>query len=451
MIQNASRTSDNAASQQAISRRQADSRSASVAPDAEGDADLKSFAALMARHLKSARQGGTGAADRADPDTEKVEGSAGGKRQDAASDQATANRPGRESDTPPANTLTGLGLGQNSVATPEAGNDRMGETAGETTQESGGQEIKGLAGRGKAGTSSSIRKAGHGTTSAVKNGGEETGALRPGSDSQAGNTAHRRDFSPLHQQQATAGEANEKARPESVDGGSRMATTELQPADAHRVAHDPGGMPSWMAPSVSREFAADPVSSPDAAVQVQIPTPVTDPEFPHTFAAQVSILSQQGVSHAELSLNPPNMGPVLIEIRHQGNKIEVDFKAELRDTRHAIESSLSQLRDMLGEQGMELQDTWVRSMTVAPLQESQDAQTLPNHLAGGANPQGQFEGQRHGSGQSARNADGQGAQANPGSAGAQGRQVSGAGTDVAHQADGRRKGARPMAGISFFA
>jgi hypothetical protein len=91
--------------------------------------------------------------------------------------------------------------------------------------------------------------------------------------------------------------------------------------------------------------------------------------FSQAFASQVSIITFEGISRAELSLNPPNMGPVQIDIRHINNTVEVDFKAANAQTCEAIQASLGLLRDLLSEQGMVLQDSTVQSMVLATIPE----------------------------------------------------------------------------------
>lgn len=121
--------------------------------------------------------------------------------------------------------------------------------------------------------------------------------------------------------------------------------------------------------------------SPSQMIQSQIQTPISDPNFPQAFASQVSILSAEGITHAELTLNPPNMGPVQIEIRHIGSNIEVNFRAEQAHTREAIKASVEQLRELLQDQGMALQSSVVRSLIVAPSTAAADLGRFGQNLA----------------------------------------------------------------------
>jgi flagellar hook-length control protein FliK len=69
---------------------------------------------------------------------------------------------------------------------------------------------------------------------------------------------------------------------------------------------------------------------------------------------QVSLLARGGVQHAELHLNPADMGPVSIRIELEGSDALVRFGADLAETRQAIESGLPELASALREAGFTL-------------------------------------------------------------------------------------------------
>ncbi|MBS0317600.1 MAG: hypothetical protein JSR49_10805, partial [Proteobacteria bacterium] len=64
-----------------------------------------------------------------------------------------------------------------------------------------------------------------------------------------------------------------------------------------------------------------PGAQPSAAgteVAVQIATPTRAAEFPGMLASQVSVLVKDGVKEAQLHLNPPEMGPISVQIAMDG-------------------------------------------------------------------------------------------------------------------------------------
>jgi len=69
---------------------------------------------------------------------------------------------------------------------------------------------------------------------------------------------------------------------------------------------------------------------------------------------QVSVLARDGVEHAELQLNPAEMGPVSVQIVMDGTQARIDFGADAAGTRQAIEHSLPDLAAALREAGLTL-------------------------------------------------------------------------------------------------
>ncbi|MEO8923770.1 MAG: flagellar hook-length control protein FliK [Caldimonas sp.] len=91
-----------------------------------------------------------------------------------------------------------------------------------------------------------------------------------------------------------------------------------------------------------------------AAASAALPTPVHSAEFAAAFGLQVSALAKDGVQHAELHLNPADMGPVSIRITLDGSQARVDFGADVAATRHAIEAGLPELASAMRDAGFTL-------------------------------------------------------------------------------------------------
>ncbi|MEP7303126.1 MAG: flagellar hook-length control protein FliK [Caldimonas sp.] len=91
-----------------------------------------------------------------------------------------------------------------------------------------------------------------------------------------------------------------------------------------------------------------------AVASANLPVPVDSPEFAAAFGLQVSSLARDGVQHAELHLNPAEMGPVSIHITLEGSQARVDFGADLAATRQAIETGLPELASALRDAGFTL-------------------------------------------------------------------------------------------------
>lgn len=89
-------------------------------------------------------------------------------------------------------------------------------------------------------------------------------------------------------------------------------------------------------------------------VAVAIATPATSPEFTEALGVQVSMLARDGIQHAELHLNPTDMGPISVQIALDGTRAQVDFGADSLATRQIIESGLPELASALRDAGFTL-------------------------------------------------------------------------------------------------
>ena len=91
-----------------------------------------------------------------------------------------------------------------------------------------------------------------------------------------------------------------------------------------------------------------------ALLTVNLPTPLASAEFAQALGVQMKVLVADGVQHAELQLNPAEMGPVSVQIVIDGTSAHVDFGADLAATRQAIEAGLPQLAGALSDAGFTL-------------------------------------------------------------------------------------------------
>ncbi len=87
---------------------------------------------------------------------------------------------------------------------------------------------------------------------------------------------------------------------------------------------------------------------------IALPAALHSPEFAQVLGAQVSVLARDGVQHAELHLNPAEMGPISVHIRIDDTAARVDFHAGAAATREVIERGLPELASALREQGLTL-------------------------------------------------------------------------------------------------
>ena len=101
----------------------------------------------------------------------------------------------------------------------------------------------------------------------------------------------------------------------------------------------------------SASAQADPGAAPTGVV---IATSVDAPDFAQQLGLSLAVLTRDGVKHAELTLNPPDLGPVSVQIAVDGTQARVDFGADLAATRRVIEAGLPELAGALRDAGFTL-------------------------------------------------------------------------------------------------
>jgi len=96
-------------------------------------------------------------------------------------------------------------------------------------------------------------------------------------------------------------------------------------------------------------------SAPASSLTVPTPTPdLNAGDFDEAIGARVGWLAEQKIGHAHIRINPENMGQIDVKLQLDGDRVHASFSSAHADVRHALESSLPRLREMLGEQGLQL-------------------------------------------------------------------------------------------------
>ncbi|MCW4455200.1 flagellar hook-length control protein FliK [Flavobacterium sp. MXW15] len=76
--------------------------------------------------------------------------------------------------------------------------------------------------------------------------------------------------------------------------------------------------------------------------------------FDEAIGARLSWLADQKIGHAHIRITPHDLGPVEVRLQLDGDRVHASFTSAHADVRQALEGSLSRLREMLGEQGLQL-------------------------------------------------------------------------------------------------
>jgi flagellar hook-length control protein FliK len=90
-------------------------------------------------------------------------------------------------------------------------------------------------------------------------------------------------------------------------------------------------------------------STPAATLRVH--TPVDSADFPQAVTDRVSFAVDNNWSSTKLQVNPPQLGPIDLQIAVQGDHAQVMMSTHSAVTREALESSLPKLKEMLSSQG----------------------------------------------------------------------------------------------------
>lgn len=117
------------------------------------------------------------------------------------------------------------------------------------------------------------------------------------------------------------------------------------------------------------------VRAPSPASALNAPTATPDlhaADFDETMGARVSWLAEQKIGHAHIRITPHDLGQVEVKLQLDGDRVHASFCSAHAEVRHALESSLPRLREMLGEQGLQLAQADVGQQPAQ--QQGQDAQ-----------------------------------------------------------------------------
>ena len=132
-----------------------------------------------------------------------------------------------------------------------------------------------------------------------------------------------------------------------------------------------------------------PVFSLTTPERVALHEPVMSPHFADALGVQVSVLARDGVQHAELHLNPAEMGPLSVQIALDGQQAQVHFGSDSAQTRQIVETGLPALAAALREAGLTLSGGGVSQHAPGQRQGTKPGSTPPGRAVSGAAAVGQ--------------------------------------------------------------
>lgn len=139
----------------------------------------------------------------------------------------------------------------------------------------------------------------------------------------------------------------------STDGKLPVATETSTASPAPTLAHD------GIRPATHSLAATD--ASPAASPHID--TPFGDARWNTDFSQRIVLLARQDVQSAQMTLNPPELGPIDVTLNLSRDQASAVFSSPNAEVREALESALPRLREMLAGAGISLGQTHVNSQS----------------------------------------------------------------------------------------
>lgn len=138
-----------------------------------------------------------------------------------------------------------------------------------------------------------------------------------------------------------------------------------------KLAEALAGEPSTLPPAIT---AAAPPSMPARAAgePLQMTAPLREPAWPTEFAQKIVWMATQDKQNAQITLNPPQIGPIEISLSVKNEQATALFVSGNPEVREAIESALPRLREMLAGVGVELGQTNVSAESFRQAQDNRN-------------------------------------------------------------------------------
>jgi flagellar hook-length control protein FliK len=137
-----------------------------------------------------------------------------------------------------------------------------------------------------------------------------------------------------------------------VSAAVRQLLSQTVPADT-LVQPDAAVQPTTVhSPTPGAVDARGPAASAHGALAIDLP--LRAPNWDQALGHRVVWMLGQDTQRAELHLNPPQLGPVAIQITVEGDKTQLSFHAHHAVVKEALEAALPRLREMIADTGLNL-------------------------------------------------------------------------------------------------
>lgn len=141
----------------------------------------------------------------------------------------------------------------------------------------------------------------------------------------------------------------------SLDTGHEESVTEFKPADFKAVSIQH----SLANQQIQRQEIPQVHLSLRQGVENQNQMQEMIQRFSPVMKQQLVTMVSQGIQQAEIRLDPPELGHMIVKIQVHGEQTQVQFHVAQAQTRDVVEQAIPRLRELLQEQGMQLADSHV--------------------------------------------------------------------------------------------
>ncbi|WP_330130868.1 flagellar hook-length control protein FliK [Shewanella xiamenensis] len=141
----------------------------------------------------------------------------------------------------------------------------------------------------------------------------------------------------------------------SLDTGHEESVTEFKPVDFKAVSIQH----SLANQQIQRQEIPQVHLSLRQGVENQNQMQEMIQRFSPVMKQQLVTMVSQGIQQAEIRLDPPELGHMIVKIQVHGEQTQVQFHVAQAQTRDVVEQAIPRLRELLQEQGMQLADSHV--------------------------------------------------------------------------------------------
>lgn len=138
--------------------------------------------------------------------------------------------------------------------------------------------------------------------------------------------------------------------PSQAEGGKGLAQAAANIADLAPNSTSPHAMHA--APGQQARTESTPTT---------VSTPLHDNRWATDFGQKVVWIARAEQQNAQININPPQLGPIQISIKLDGDTASANFASPHSEVRQALEAALPRLREMLADAGIQLGHTNVGS------------------------------------------------------------------------------------------